>query len=254
MGVELFHVADIFGGDYRRLNTMFKLHYQAWLLFSVLGGFALWFVTSRWDHKVLLGRVGITVWSGVLVVALAAISYYPLAAITSRAGGPFGLDLDGQSHVARNAPSEFAAIQWVRDNTARSAVVVEAAVVPCGSEPNGCHSYTDAARIASSTGRPTIIGWLGHERQWRNVSRHPELDRRAADVRKIFETTNAEEARTLLARYDADYVVVGPRERNAYGVQGEAKFAEIGEAMFTDATSGRELTIYRLLPVVEVGA
>jgi uncharacterized membrane protein len=254
MGVELFHVADIFGGDYRRLNTMFKLHYQAWVLLSALGGFGLWFVTTRWNRRILRGRIGITIWSGVLVVALAAVSYYPLAAITSRAGASGGLDLDGQSHVARNAPSEFAAIQWVRDNTAHSAVVVEAAVVPCGNEPNGCHSYTDAARIASSTGRPTIIGWLGHERQWRNTRVWVDLDRRMNDVRTIFETTDAAEARRLLARYDADYVVVGPRERNAYGVQGEAKFAEIGEPMFTDATPGQELTVYRLFPSLEVDA
>jgi uncharacterized membrane protein len=247
-------VADIFGGDYRRLNTMFKLHYQAWLLFSVLGGFALWFVTSRWDRRILRGRVGITIWSGVLVVALAAVSYYPLAAITTRSGGTGGLDLDGQSHVARTAPSEHAAIQWVRDNTSRSAVVVEAAVVPCGNEVNGCHSYTDAARISSSTGRPTIIGWLGHERQWRSPGVYADLDRRANDVRTIFETTDATEARTLLARYDADYVVVGPRERNAYGVQGEAKFAEIGEPMFTDQTPGQELTVYRLTPMSEADA
>ena len=211
-------------------------------------------MTTRWNRRTLRGRIGITIWSGVLVVALAAVSYYPLAAITSRAGGSGGLDLDGQSHVARNAPSEFAAIQWVRDNTAPSAVVVEAAVVPCGNEPNGCHSYTDAARIASSTGRPTIIGWLGHERQWRNTRVWVDLDRRMNDVRTIFETTDAAEARRLLARYDADYVVVGPRERNAYGVQGEAKFAEIGEPMFTDATPGQELTVYRLLPSLEVGA
>jgi hypothetical protein len=254
MGVELFHVADIFGGDYRRLNTMFKLHYQAGLLLSALGGFGLWFVTTRWNRRTLRGRIGITIWSGVLVLALAVVSYYPLAAITSRAGGSGGLDLDGQSHVARNAPSEFAAIQWVRDNTARSAVVVEAAVVPCTNEADGCHSYSDAARIASSTGRPTIIGWLGHERQWRNASVYAELDRRMSDVRTIFETTDAADARRLLARYDADYVVVGPRERNAYGIQGEAKFMEIGEPVFTDASPGQKLTVYRLLPPAEVDA
>ena len=253
MGVELFHVADIFGGDFRRLNTMFKLHYQAWLLFSVLSGFALWYITSRWNRRILRGRFGIALWSGVLLVAFMAISYYPLAAITSRAGGSTGLDLDGQSHLERNAPSEHAAIQWVRSNTARDAVVVEAAVVPCANEPNGCHSYTDAARLSSSTGRPTIIGWLGHQRQWRGPDMHGELDRRTADVRTIFATTNAATAQALLARYDAAYVVVGPRERAAYGVQGEAKFAQIGEPMFTDLTPGQELTVYRVRSTTEAG-
>ncbi len=246
MGVELFHVVDIFGGDYRRINTMFKLNYQAWQLFSVLGGFAVWFVTTRWNRKVLSGRIGITVWTALLLITLGAISYYPLAAITSRAGDTGALDLDGQSHIKRNAPAEYAAIQWIKGNTPADAVIVEAAVVPCAGEVLGCHSYTDAARISGSTGRPTIIGWIGHERQWRRAEMHADLDRRLRDVRMIFETTDATEAAALLARYDADYVVVGPRERNAYGAQGERKFAEFGSPVFTDLANGQNIVIYEI--------
>jgi uncharacterized membrane protein len=246
MGVELFHVVDIFGGDYRRINTMFKLHYQAWQLFAVLGGFAVWYVTTRWDRRVLSGRIGATVWVTLLIVALGAVSYYPLAAITSRSGGTSTLDLDGQSHVERNAPAEYAAIQWIRANTPRDAVVVEAAVIPCSNETLGCHSYTDAARISSSTGRPTIIGWIGHERQWRRSEMHGELDRRLSDVRLLYETTLIGQAAEILAHYDTDYVVVGPRERNAYGVQGAAKFAELGTLVFSDFTNGQDVTIYQI--------
>jgi uncharacterized membrane protein len=246
MGVELFHVVDIFGGDYRRINTMFKLHYQAWLLFAVLGGFAVWYVTTRWNTHRLSGRIGITAWTALLLITLGAISYYPLAAITSRAGDTGVLDLDGQSHIKRNAPAEYAAIQWIKGNTPGDAVIVEAAVVPCSNEVLGCHSYTDAARISGSTGRPTIIGWIGHERQWRRADMHADLNRRLSDVRVIFETTDADEAAALLARYDADYVVVGLRERNAYGTQGVRKFAEFGSPVFTDLANGQNIVIYEI--------
>jgi uncharacterized membrane protein len=251
MGVELFHVADIFaGGDFRRLNTMFKLHYQAWLLLAVLGGFGLWYVGSRWDRKVLAGRVGVAAWTALLIVALGAVSYYPLAAITSRSGnGSPGLDIDGQAYILRTAPSEHAAIQWIRDNVARDAVVVESAVVPCPNEPNGCHSYSEAGRIASSTGRPTIIGWLGHERQWRSTGLHGDLDTRAAEVREIYETTDAAVAHGLLAKYDAAYLVIGPRERRAYGTAGAAKFAELGPLVFPSGpTTAADVLIYELAP------
>jgi uncharacterized membrane protein len=246
MGVELFHVVDIFGGDYRRMNTMFKLHYQAWQLFAVLGGFSVWYVTTRWNRSVLSGRIGVTLWVSLLVIALAATSYYPLAALTTRVGENGPLDLNGQSHIERDAPSEYAAIQWIRDNTPRDAIVVESAVVPCGNEALGCHAYTDAARISSSTGRPTIIGWIGHERQWRRAEMDIELSRRLSDVRAIFETSNVDEAAALLDHYDADYVIVGPRERNAYGVQGVAKFAELGASVFLDKTNGQDIVIYQL--------
>jgi uncharacterized membrane protein len=247
MGVELFHVVDIFGGgDYRRINTMFKLHYQAWQLFAVLGGFSVWYVTTRWNRNSLSGRIGVSLWVFLLVIALALTSYYPLAALTSRAGENGALDLNGQSHIERNAPSEYAAIQWIRDNTPRDAIVVESAVVPCGNEALGCHAYTNAARISSSTGRPTIIGWIGHERQWRRAGLGIELDRRLSDVRAIFETTSVDEAAALLAPYDADYIIIGPRERSAYGTQGVAKFAELGRSVFLDQTNGQDIVIYQL--------
>ena len=246
MGVELFHVIDIFGGDYRRINTMFKLHYQAWQIFAVLGGFSVWYVTTRWDRTVLSGRIGVTIWVTLLLITLGAISYYPLAAITSRASDASSIDLDGQSHLERNAPAEYAAIQWIRSNTSGDAVIVEAAVVPCSNETNGCHSYTDAARVSSSTGRPTIIGWIGHERQWRRSDLHPELDQRLSDVRTLYETTDPLEAAEILANYEADYVVVGSRERNAYGTQGIAKFAGLGLLVFSDLSNGQDVAIYQV--------
>ena len=67
-------------------------------------------------------------------------------------------------------------------------------------------------------------------------------------------STNAATAQALLARYNAAYVVVGPRERAAYGMQGEAKFAQIGKAVFTDPTPGQELVVYRVRFTMETGA
>jgi uncharacterized membrane protein len=246
MGVELWYVVDVFGGDYRRMNTMFKLNYQAWLLFAVLGGFAVWYVSRYFNRRVAWGRIGITIWTALLIAGLGAVAYYPLSAIASRTGESQGLTLDGQAYLRQTASAEYAAIEWIRNNTARDAVVVEAAVVPCPSDPNGCHSYSDAARIAASTGRPTIIGWLGHERQWRSSSLHPELDRRFRDVRTIYETPDPVIAADLLRRYEADYVVVGPREISAYGGSGLTKWDEVGNVVFNRVENGREVTIYRL--------
>ncbi|MCH8973540.1 MAG: hypothetical protein IH869_00540, partial [Chloroflexi bacterium] len=249
MGVELFYVCDIFcgGGDgnLRRFNTVFKLYYQAWLLMAVLGGFGLWYVASRWDRRVLWGRVGVTAWAGVLVVGLGAVSYYPLAAITTRANDGAGSGLNGQAYLLRSEPAEYRAIEWIKENTPRDAVVIESPAVPCPNEPvTGCSSYvTEAARISGSTGRPTVIGWIGHERQWHRQSKYPELDQRLADVRTIYETEDDALARELLERYDVSYVVVGKRERASYGDAGTAKFGRLGTPVFG---LGGDVTIYEL--------
>jgi hypothetical protein len=243
MGVELFRLVDTFSGDLRRFNTVFKLYYQAWILMAVLGGFCLWYIGTRWDRRVLSGRIGMTAWAAVLLVAFGAVTYYPLAAVTSRAAERDGLSLDGQAHIALSHPDEFAAIAWIRRNLPGDAVVLESAVIPCKDNPNGCSAFTDVGRISSSTGRPTVLGWEQHEAQWRK--RGTALGERRDDVRAIYETTDPVKAKDLLAKYTADYVVVGPRERSAYGTDGAAKFADIGPVVFPESGTGT-LLIYQV--------
>ena len=47
MGPELLYVNDSFGGAYERMNTVFKLYYQAWtVLAAVVSGFAIYYWSS----------------------------------------------------------------------------------------------------------------------------------------------------------------------------------------------------------------
>ena len=240
MGAELYRVIDIFGN---RMNTVFKLHYEAWILLAIAGGVAAWYVTSRFDRRVLQGRVGVAAWCALLLAMFGISAYYPMAAMASRAADGEGLGLDGQAHVQRTAPAEHEAIAWVRANLPRDAVVVEAAEVPCNDASGGCSDWTDAGRIASSTGRPTILGWEQHESQWR--ANDSAIVGRRADVRTIYETQDIAEASALLSKYGADYVVVGARERSAYGTGGIDKFAQMGSLDYTASSPG-DLRIYRL--------
>ncbi len=245
MGVELFHVADAFGGDLRRQNTLFKLYYQAWALMAVLGGFGLWFVWTRWDRRRLTGRIGSMLWVALLVVGLGAVSYYAFAAVATRADGSDALRLDGLAHLDSSAPAEAELIRWVREETPRDAVVLQGARVPCPENPGGCDDWKpELARVASATGRPTVIGWAGHEKQWREDQE--DISRRQDHVKEIYETTDLVAARALLRRYGVDYVIVGPRERELYGVEGLAKFSELGSPVFQSGFDDGMFRVHRI--------
>lgn len=230
MGAELFHVVDIFGGALRRMNTLFKLSYQAWILLAVVGGFALWFVTARWNRSRAHGRIGLAAWTAALALLFGAALYYPAAGIASRSVEQPRFTLDGLAYLREQSPADYEAVQWALANTPRDAVILEAAIVPCGS--GVCNDWSpDLARIASATGRPTILGWEGHERQWRSEG-SVDFPKRQADVRSIYETPDPAAAAPLLREYGVDYVVVGPRERAVYGEAGAAKFAALGDPVF----------------------
>ena len=85
-----------------------------------------------------------------------------------------------------------------------------------------------------------MFNWPGHEVQWRGSD--AGFADRERDVARIYQTQDAEEARTLLSKYDADYVYVGPRERERYGTDGLDKFALFADAVFSQG----DVTIYRV--------
>ena len=100
--------------------------------------------------------------------------------------------------------------------------------------------WSDFGLISRSTGLPSVFNWPGHEVQWRGNSE--KFDGREADIVRIYETQDIDEAKTLLSKYDVDYVYVGPRERERYGGEGLSKFREFMDIRF----SQDDVTIYRI--------
>jgi YYY domain-containing protein len=233
MGPELLLVDDSFGGAFDRMNTVFKLYYQGWIVLAVASGFALYYWWSLRERtagwKLLLTHL----WSAVFVVLLAGAAYYPLAtAATNLALAPERPTLDGLAYINRFAGAEYRAIEFIREAAGPDSAVLEAV----GDD------YTDFGRISSSTGVPTVMGWLGHEIQWRGATL--PLEARSRDVETIYRTQDVEEARILLAKYSVDFVYVGSRERQRYGAEGLGKFATFMETAFSDG----DVLVYRMIP------
>jgi uncharacterized membrane protein len=215
---EFVYLRDQFGW---RMNTIFKFYYQTWILWSLAAGYAsavLWSVlNSSWKH---VFRVG---WMIVIFVSLS----YTIFGVWSKMGElkPSDWNLDGTAYIERYNPNEMAGIRWMQN-------------APLGVEAEAVGgSYTNFARIATHSGQPTVLGWPGHESQWRGGGR--EIGSRQADIERLYKTTAWDDALAIIRLYNIRYVFVGSLERSSYRVS-EAKFQKNMKTVFQQG----EVVIY----------
>jgi len=224
LGPEFVYIRDNFG---QRLNTIFKFYYQAWAMFGVAALVGLHLLWERAKSAGILAAAG---YLAMLAIAL----LFPYFGVQSRAaeygGNP---TLDGIAHLASSNPDEYEAILWLRQNVPGEAVLLEAV----GGQ------YSAYGRISAHTGLPTILGWAGHEFQWRGFS-NPEPGRREPLVKQIYTDPNWDTTVALLNQLDVDYIYVGPLERGDFNQAQFDKFEQNLEIAFQNGA----VTIYRWQP------
>jgi uncharacterized membrane protein len=104
----------------------------------------------------------------------------------------------------------------------------------------GGSSYVYEGRVAALTGLPTLLGWAGHEGQWRGS--YEIQAARESEIETIYNSLDTQNVLDLLERHDIRYVYVGPLERGKYDPHGLAKF----DALLQVAYQGNGVTIYRV--------
>ena len=206
MAPEFIYLRDQFGS---RMNTVFKFYYQAWALWSLAAAFGF-VVLVKELRGVRLGLFAVAM-AVVLVVGLT----YPVLSLPNKTDGfnaanPERRTLDGAAYLGNYFTDDYAAIQWLTQEPLGT--VVEAV--------GG--SYSEFARVATYSGQPTVLGWPGHESQWRGG--YTEVGSRGDDIQRLYETANWNEADVILKHYGIHYVYIGPLERTTYAVN-EEKFA-----------------------------
>ena len=219
MGPELLYVDDFFGESNERMNTIFKLYYQAWVLLAAVSGFSLYYWLKSRQTAVGWRKSLLTLWAaGAVVLVIGGLYYPPAATVTKTANFSSGPTLDGLAFVERKSPAEYEAIEIVK-RLPRDSAILEAV-----------GEWFDAGLVSRSSGVPTVFNWPGHQVQWRGNS--VLFDGRAQDVATIYNTLDPLEAQNLLAKYDVNYVYIGPRERSQYDGPGLDKFPDFMDVVF----------------------
>ena len=273
VGAELFYLVDFFNN---RMNTVFKVYYQAWLFLAIVSAYGLYYLWSRpfdlpsipslvrrgqrgggfpslvrkgqrgggFPSLVRKGQeesggdgpqvlqairrlpVGIMRswlrygWVGLLAVLLAASLYYPVGAALDRTDNfGEGNTFDGLAFLKTTRPGEYEAIKWLRDQAAWGRIV----------EAVG-DDYSEYGRISASTGLPTVLGWKGHEHQWRGSTK--PFQGREDLVAQIYRGRDPERVERLLETHDIRYVYLGARERAKYGASQFHEFSAFLEPAF----------------------
>ena len=204
---EFIYLRDQFGW---RMNTIFKFYYQTWIIWAVAAAYAVVQILRGTKIKyVNIIRIG-------FIVILACALVYPFFGLRSKflllnKDDP-NQTLDGSNYLKLYSPDEWEAISWLQD--APYGIVVEAV--------GG--SYSGYARVSTYSGLPTVLGWPGHESQWRGGA--TEMGSREADIKRLYQTGNWDEAQEIIDQYDIDYIYIGDLEQSKYKVNSK-KFDNI---------------------------
>lgn len=237
---EFFYFKDIYPQHFRS-NTMFKLGYQAFMLFSVISAYVMTQIVFL-GKKAVKGAVRDSrcgAWGRKLFIVLALpqlflVSIYPYFSVRGYFGQLKSYEgIWGLGWLAREHPDNFAAIEWLNNQTAgfgssqmRGEALVQKPVIV---EADG-DSYTDYNQFSVFTGMPTVVGWAVHEWLWRGG--YDAVSPRRDDVRTIYESTDADETGRLLRRYAVRYIIVGTLEREKFKAVDEKKFMMHGRKVF----------------------
>ena len=244
LGAELFYQLDHLNGS--RENTVFKLWHHAWLFLALGGAFAVYYVLTPQEGEAerparvseepakaadALRELPRYSWAGVATVLVLAAAVFPVAATFARTNG-FTLprSLDALTFFRSFNPQEMEAVNWLNENVEGMPVVLEGVGDP----------FTEGGRISSKTGLPTVLEWPTH--QVGNRGGPEPLGQRRQEIETVYKTQSIDEARAILDKYEVKYVIVGTFEKQTYGEDGLAKFAQF----MLPAFQNEAITVYRL--------
>jgi len=241
-------------GDIGRMNTVFKFYLQAWVMLSVSAAASCYWLfrsMKRWPAGAgFFWNIGWVLLAGIALM-------YPIlgtmAKVRDRMAPNAPHTLDGMRYMQSatyfdldtqmNLKEDYDAIRWMQEYVIGSPVIVEANMV----------EYHWGTRFTIYTGLPGVIGWNWHQRQQRAVTPQEWVFNRIGEVEGFYRTTNLDQAKLFLKKYNVHYIILGQLERAKYAGDGLDKFEEQDGILWRLVYQTGETAIYEVLPPGRMG-
>lgn len=247
LGLELYRV----DGDIDRMNSVFKIYLQVWVLLGVVAAYALWRLAGRipWG-KLSNMNAGAWAWMVFTAIMILSAGVYTVQGTQDRLRDRFDnhvtpMTLDGMEFihdavfVDEKGPvpltDDYEGILWMQQNLEGSPVILEAHT----------GTYRWGNRITNYTGLPAVVGWKWHQEQQR-WGYSDQIQRRISDVAMFYRTDDPRVALGIIHNYNVQYVYVSTLERRYYPEEGLAKFERMGSTLERVCCETGPATIYRV--------
>ncbi len=241
--VELVHLV----GDIGRMNVVFKLYLQAWMLLALVAGIGLaitWRDQSQWRGKYQ------AFFQVPLILLLTSALMFPIFAtrdkVTDRMDPNAPHTLDGMKYmetsryqangVDMDLGQDYRTIQWLQDHVEGSPVILEAQA----------YEYYWGNRYTIYTGLPGVVGWNYHQRQQRAITGSDKVQARVDEVNAFFMSLDEEFIKEYLEKYRVRYIIVGQQERAFYPAEALMKFPAYNGVLWDEVYREGSTVIYRV--------
>lgn len=191
---ELIYIRDIYGAVNQRTNTMFKLTYQAFILFGIFMGCMI-------TRYFLLPKNGKQFVAGGLMLFLLCrnLEFFPYAwnAWAGDYKNPENyISLNATDNNTDLSETNMAVVEWVNENIEGRPTILQAHGT---SYRTAAPDYFVYNWLSALTGCPTVVGWHTHEWLWKNDV--AAVNARANDVQTMYTCFDIKKAASYLTEY-----------------------------------------------------